>query len=118
MQREVFGAAEGRRMAEGESPVDGGVRYEGTAGKIAASEKTVEGVLHTADVISERFFAWSERNPTQFYAVLACLVAWILIRSRTRIKIAAQKREYAARREEPRGQLPLPLPRPPQNGAE
>lgn len=55
---------------------------------------------------------WSERNPTQFYAVLVFLLIAFLIWSRTRVKIAGQKAEYANRRLEPPAQIPLPLPKP------
>lgn len=100
-------------MAESESADDKGISYKGTAGEFSASARSVDGFLETVEITGTRVLAWSERNPTQFYAVLIFLLLGFLIWSRTRVKIAEQKNEYARRRLEPRGQIALPLPKPP-----
>ena len=58
--------------------------------EIGVSQRALNSLLAEFD----KFLAWVHKNPRQFYAILALLAVWVVVRGWRSADIRRMKREY------------------------
>lgn len=96
-------------MPEPTQPPAGGVQYESKTGNLWASNEAVDRLSSMIERVASDAFGWSERNPEQFYFIIIAVVFVLVIRLRTKERMAISKREFEQARENAKRQLQLPF---------